>query len=167
MVLLFDASLVAFYNTQMTLEEAFNKIVLYFYLVTLNEKKTLELSIKASKSFQIRVRNKNTSFDADIAIVEICTHLLMELPRQSQNQLAIISPSFLNWPDHLDFIPWREFHKKSSSTECIAVIWVNILGISIHKLAQVLTTTEGTIRYRLNKGCSLLGQINRSSWGNA
>lgn len=149
----------------MTQEEAYNKIVLYFYLVTLNDRKTLELSIKASQLYQIRQDDEGTKFDADLALVEICTELFHELPKLPQNQLAVINPTFLIWPEHLDFIPWREFHKRSSTQERIAVVWINVLGVSISKLANVLATSEGTIRYRLNKGLSLLGQLNRPNWG--
>lgn len=145
----------------MTQEEAFNKIVLYFYLVTLNDRKTLEHSIKASQRYQIRQKDEGSKFDSELAIIEICTDLLGELPQQANNQLAVISPNFLTWPEHLDFIPWRDFHKKCSPPESIAIVWINVLGVSIAKLAKALLISEGTIRYRLNKGLSLLGQLNR------
>jgi hypothetical protein len=149
----------------MTQEEAFNKIVLYFYLVSLNDRKSLELSIKASQLYQIRHDDDGAKFDPDLAILEICTDLMYDSPSQVNNQLAMINPTFLTWPENLDLIPWREFHKRSSAQERIAVVWINVLGISISKLAETLSTSEGTIRYRLSKGLSLLGQLNRPNWG--
>jgi hypothetical protein len=149
----------------MTQEEAFNNIVLYFYLVSLNDRKSLELSIKASQLYQIRHDDEGVKFDADLAIVEICTELLSKFQTHAGTKLTVVNPTFLTWPDHLDFIPWREFYKRSSVQERIAVVWVDVLGVSITKLAQGLETSEGTIRYRLNKGLSLLGQLNRPNWG--
>lgn len=149
----------------MNQEEAYNKIVLFIYLVTLNDRKTLEFSIKAAQLYQIQMDDEGGKFDAELAIIEICSDLASGLVPQFINQHTISNPNFLNWPEHFDFAAWREFHKKSGIAERMAVVAHIVLGISVEKVALALATSEGTIRYRLNKGLSLLGQLNRPNWG--
>lgn len=150
----------------MTTSEAYHKMVLYFYLATLNEKQSTENAIKASKLFQIRQKEEKNKFDAEIAVVQICTSIFGEtFTENKEKQFAIMNASVLSWPDHLDLTPWREFQKRSSVQERLTVLWVNVLEIEVTKLATALNLTEGTIRYRLGKGLSLLGQLNRPNWG--
>jgi DNA-binding NarL/FixJ family response regulator len=145
-------------------EEAYSKIVLFIYLVTLNDRKTIELAVKAAQLFQIQHEDEKSEFDPELTVLEICNDLIQGLSSQALNQPAISNPNFLIWPEHFNFISWREFHKKSGLTERMAIVAHIVLGISINKVAFALSTSEGTIRYRLNKGLSLLGQLNRPNW---
>lgn len=141
-------------------------MALYFYLASLNEKQSIENSIKASKIYQKRKKTEKNNFDAEIALIQICNSLLNEVSySEKQRQLVIMNASTMSWPDHLDLTPWREFQKRSSLQERLTVLWVNVLEMSVEKIAKALNLSEGTVRYRLGKGLALLGQLNRPNWG--
>lgn len=149
-----------------SLTQPFNKMVLYFYLASLNEKQSVENAMKASVLFQKRQKDEKNKFDEEVALIQICNLLFNESSQSiNQKQLTILNASIFSWPDHLDLTPWREFQKRSSAQERLAVLWVHVLEISIEKLATSLNLSEGTIRYRLGKGLALLGQLNRPNWG--
>ena len=56
---------------------------------------------------------------------------------------------------------WKDFKKKCSENELVAVVVVHILGLSESALARCMKVKEGTIRYRVAHGLALLGQLNR------
>lgn len=153
-------------NNYMNTREVYHKIALFFYLASLNEKLATEQSIRAAQLIKRRKRLEKKHFDEETAIIEVCQSLLTESQvALKHKQLNLMNATTMAWPDHLDLTPWREFQKRGSFQDRIAVLWVKVIGMPISKVARALMQTEGTIRYRLGKGLAQLGQLNRPNWG--
>lgn len=149
----------------MTQEDAFNKIVLFFYLLTLNDKKTLNYSLKASEKYLMYKDSDGKLFDPEIGLIKVCHEGLKNYSFSSQEAVSINNSLYLDLPDQLDFVPWREFHRQSSLEERMSLVLLRVLNLPIHKVALGTQTLEGSLRYRLNKALSLLGRLNRPSAG--
>ncbi len=151
----------------MTESIAFQKMLLFFYLSSLEEKISVDFTARAVNLYKKKKLTSSAgSSNDELFLIEVCNQLFTEnFQNFALKQITIVNSSIISWPDHLDLTPWCEFQKRSAVNERLAVLWVNVLNVSIESLAHALNLSQGTIRYRLGKGLSLLGQLNRPNWG--
>lgn len=147
-------------------DELITKSALFFYLLTLDDKITTEATAKTLETLRTQGQQKaGASFidDSNLeSIIKCCLWQWQKIRTHfRKEQIQIISTNALRWPDHIDLNPWKEFQKRAPESELIAVTWVHILGVSETLLARCMNVSEGTIRYRVGNGLSLLGQLNR------
>lgn len=147
-------------------DEIYSKSALFFFLLTLDDKIAIEESTKTIEQikYQIEQNSKNSALENyNILIMISCCLNQWKILRTKfhKDHIQIITSKALTWPEHLDLNPWKEFQKRAPENELIAVTWVHLLGISESILAKCLNVSVGTIRYRVGKGLSLLGQLNR------
>lgn len=147
-------------------DELISKSALFFYLLALDDKIATSAVQKVLELFQAQQRLQSKALDHNDleVIIKLCLNHWQKIkPHLKKDRLHLISTKNIKWPEHLDLNPWKEFQKLAPENELIAVIWVHILGVPESLLARCLNTTEGTIRYRVGNGLSLLGQLNRPS----
>lgn len=141
-----------------SMEAHIQEIIKFFYFVTLDNKKSLALATEASRIFQLK-RNKEKGTPVNQHIVECC---YVVWKKRLKNRDVSLAPHSI-WKDifeseSIDLSAWKEFISKSDSEEVITIIWSNILGISEKDISRGITTTSGTIRYRLAKAAKKLGE---------
>lgn len=147
-------------------DDLISKCALFFFLLTLDDQKAIDITIKTLKLFkrqqrQVAGASAFNSTDLEL-LIKLCLIEWQEIrTRLKRDQIQIIGSKALKWPEHIDLNPWKEFQKHAPENELIAVIWVHVLGIPEASLARSLNLSEGTVRYRVGKGLSLLGQLNR------
>lgn len=147
-------------------DDLISKCALFFFLLTLDDSIANEATSKTLKLFKKQIRNipgasafNSTNIES---LIELCLkEWLVIRPKLRREQIKLISSKALKWPEHIDLNPWKEFQKYVPENELIAVIWVHVLGVSEATLARCLNVSEGTVRYRVGRGLSLLGQLNR------
>ncbi|MEY4617490.1 MAG: hypothetical protein RJB66_2450 [Pseudomonadota bacterium] len=152
-------------------DEIIRKSALFFLLLTLDEEFSKEATRQALIELSNRLKEQagaSALEDSDLELAIRCCIEQWKLTRSQvySNQSQLISIKALQWPEHIDLNPWKEFQKKCSENELLAVICVHILGLSEGALARCLRVSEGTIRYRVGSALALLGQLNRPSIGN-
>lgn len=147
-------------------DEIISKCTLFFFLLTLDDKIATETTIKSIqelKRVQLQRVGASAFENSDLEpLIKICMKEWFHIrQRYKKEQIQIINTKALNWPEHIDLNPWKEFQKQAPENDLIAVTWVHVLGVSELTLARCLNLSEGTIRYRVGNGLSLLGQLNR------
>lgn len=147
-------------------DDLISKCALFFFLLTLDDNTADEATTKIIKSFKKQVQKisgasafNSTNIDT---LIGLCMKEWFILRRRThRDHIKLISSKSLKWPEHVDLNPWKEFQKFAPENELLSVIWVHIIGVSEAQLARCLGVSEGTIRYRVGNGLSLLGQLNR------
>jgi hypothetical protein len=134
-------------------------LVLFFLWATLDHRTAIFAAEKAINEYKKNLR-QNVQIDGDVQLVQI-GHKIWE--KVGKKPLAGSSPLGaelqIEWPQNLSLLPWREFKKIAPDHEVLAVIWHQILKIPIAHIAQGLSVSEGTIRFRLNSGLHRLGLL--------
>lgn len=155
-------------------DESIKVSALFYFLITLDDKIATEAAAKTLKLFnqkfnpptskQIKFipRESLSPSEEMKALIQLCLQEWRQIKTHFQKErIQIINTKSLHWPEHIDLSPWKEFQKQAPEQELIAVTWVHVLGVSESLLASALNQSEGTIRYRVGNGLSLLGQLNR------
>ncbi len=147
-------------------DELITKSALFFFLLTLDDKITTEATSKALEALRDQGQPKaGASFfdDSNLeSLIKCCLAQWQKIRSHfRKEQIQVISTTALRWPEHIDLNPWKEFQKRAPENELIAVTWVHIIGVPEAVLARCMNVSEGTIRYRVGNGLSLLGQLNR------
>jgi hypothetical protein len=147
-------------------DEIIGKSALFFFLLTFNDRIATDATVKIIEVIKNRSSRRTGASSVEDTNLECMIECCMEHwqtlhTRFSKEKVQIVSSKLLQWPEHIDLNPWKEFQKRAPENELIAVTWVHVLGIPEQILARALKVSEGTIRYRVGKGLSLLGQLNR------
>jgi DNA-directed RNA polymerase specialized sigma24 family protein len=148
-------------------DEVISKSALFFFLLTLDDKLAQQATQKSLEEFSLRSKApfSGASFEEnpELEIALQCCLRQWQLVRSQfrKEQSQILMSSWLRWPEHVDLNPWKEFQKKCPENEFLAVTCVHVLGYSEATLARCLGVSEGTVRYRVGIGLTLLGQLNR------
>lgn len=152
-------------------DEIFCKSALFFFLLTLDDKVATEATFKTIDMIRARLsaRGPLAHQNSEIALetlVRCCIeHWSLVRFRFQKDKIQVINSKALIWPNHIDLNPWKEFQKRASENDLMAVTLVHVLGIPETLLARCLNVSEGTVRYRVGNGLALLGQLNRPSSG--
>lgn len=147
-------------------DEIIVKSALFFFLLTLDEKATQEATEKALYKFKLRApaiseNTAPTSSHWETALD--CWLEEWQFVRKNfrRTQSQVIMSKSLRWPENLDLGPWKEFQKRAPENELIAVLCIHVIGLPEEMLARSLKISEGSVRYRVGRGLTLLGQLNR------
>lgn len=151
-------------------DEIIRKSALFFFLLTLDEDLSERATENALLALRYRLKEQagaSAFEDSNLELAIKCCLEQWQLIRSQSNheQPQIINIKALQWPEHIDLNPWKDFQKKCSESELLSVICVHILGLPEAALARCLRVSEGTIRYRVGNALALLGNLNRPSIG--
>ncbi len=137
---------------------AIEKLSLYFFLSISDEEKA-EKAIHSvwrelsAKTLNWKTRSKSWQrlliSSADVVHEKMLSQHAIR--RSGVFQKALLKPPVLDWAS------WYEFVRKANKNEISAVLWVKVLGFPEELVAKSLNVSEGTIRYRLNRGLLKLG----------
>lgn len=149
-------------------DEIYTQSALFFFLLTLDDRVATEATVKTIELIRHRLAAKGPHADNPQVAKEILVRSCLESWtlvrfRFQKEQIKVINSKTLVWPHHIDLNPWKEFQKRASENDLMAVTFVHVLGIPEAIVASCLNISEGTIRYRVGHGLSLLGQLNRPS----
>lgn len=147
-------------------DEIIRKSALFFFLLTLDDQLARTATAKALTALKLRLKQRSGASAHEDSDLETALQCCLEQwnsikPLVSSEKTKLINTKSLLWPEHIDLNPWKDFKKKCSEPELIAVIGIHVLGLSEATLSRCLKVSEGTIRYRVGHGLSLLGQLNR------
>lgn len=149
-------------------DEMYSQSALFFFLLTLDDRVATDATIKAIELIRLRLTAKGVHAENPQIAMEIMVRGCLECWtlvrfRFQKEQIKIVNSKALIWPHHIDLSPWKEFQKRAGENDLIAVALVHVLGVPENIVASCLNVSEGTIRYRVGRGLSLLGQLNRPS----
>lgn len=139
---------------------AIEKLSMYFFMSVLDEDKAQEAIRKVWQDLNTKTLNWKRvpkrweqSLIAQSNRVHSQMNSVLAIRRSGLLQNAFIEQPNIDWTD------WFEFLKIGKANEVSIVLWVKVLGFKQEDVASALKITEGTVRYRLNKGLMCLGQI--------
>ncbi|MFZ4402588.1 MAG: hypothetical protein ACOYOK_00665 [Pseudobdellovibrionaceae bacterium] len=143
----------------MLLKPPLEAISLFYSLVFLDEKIASEASSKAWSLWKRKIKN-NSNNKPEVLVVLVTHQVWFNFKKHFEHGKSnFIDSSSVLWPSEESFKIWVLFHKISVWDELFVVIWSNILGCSVESIAEGLSTSEGTIRYRNARALKRLGEV--------
>ena len=140
-------------------KNAIEKLSLYFFLAIADEDKVEKAIHKVWRELSAKTLNWKTrakSWEKLLIVEADKVHTQINsghgLHKQGTLQRAFKNTAKIEWAG------WQEFACKSSKQEVAAVLWVKVLGFPEDLVAESLEISEGTLRYRLNRGLLKLGE---------
>ena len=135
-------------------ERLIRSVALFFYLNLLDSKLAFGASQRALMNWRELSRNGKPSYSELISMVH------QVLPKAGRFRLENL-PQETSWKmsDQVDLAPWIEFQKRSEQKEFWAVLWSQVVGVPEAEIAEAFEVSEGTIRYRINRGLRTLGAV--------
>ncbi len=134
------------------------QMALYFALGTLSEKATTELTVQANSAY-----NRSISFfklNHEVAFIRSVQPLLLSFyQKNKKNKIQEDLRRFLIINSQIDLNNWRSFVKKASSEDISILLLYFLFNFSEESIADSLSSSRGTIRYRLVKSLRLLGSF--------
>lgn len=145
----------------MTDANVVSKICRFFFLALLDEKAALNSSSRAFAAWKVETSKSRTlSVYGPLSLVRLLSRNWTSLKMHNASGQPLVFAE-QDWivPNEVDLGPWMEFRKRGHPDEIFAVLMVYILALPVETVAEALNLSEGTVRYRLNKGMQNLGQI--------
>lgn len=139
-------------------EDQLKQILLFFFFVTLSEKRSKELSREAW-FWCVNKKKKNPELEANHIVLLSLDRIWKELEKEPRTGVSAFSNDS-GWllPQTFQFEPWKEFQKTASSEELFVTVVAQILKFPEAILTKVLGLSVGTIRYRLAKTSRRVGE---------
>lgn len=143
----------------MVSEGALRTILLFFFYSLMSDRlarsaaqKTLRRWLRSAK------KTGQTGQEEDFAeLVRIGSAVFRKYAKK--NEGVGFESRLCDIPKDLSLSDWREFRRRASEEEFLAVLWAKVLRVPESRVAAGLEVTEGTVRYRLNRGLRLLGSL--------
>ena len=145
----------------MITDEQLRWIALFFLFTLLDEKAAVAAAESAAA--QIKAQPPRGPLVEEsmqrVALIRIFKktfdHSRKALPRNRVTPTA--NTDLWQWPASLDPQAWIRFQKDADDGEVIAVVLSRILNFADYEIAEGLTISVGTARYRIGKGMRGLG----------
>jgi hypothetical protein len=136
------------------------KIALFFFLLTLDQKIAAQLSSQVADSILRKSRGGQKPVESKELIA-----LLVNFYRKNRKHLlqvrSEIMPHFKDWlvPEKFDINVFREFSKKVDIDSLVPFLLVGVLEFPQEDVSSVLEITPGTLSARLQKSFVMLGDL--------
>lgn len=132
-------------------------IALFFYFAFLSERRAIDASMEAL-SLLNEIKSKKPDIKSMVAFVA-ATDQVWEKNKTKITRGRINVAENTGWilQSQVELGPWREFQKHATYDELVILIWSKILKISDQEIAEGLSITNGTVRYRLGRALRKLG----------
>jgi hypothetical protein len=136
-------------------------ILLFFFYVTLDEKKTAKLA-----SVALKICNKKISANPKLETAPLIVAVTDQVLTQFKKQIVKGRPLYsleTGWrpPEATDLGPWKEFQREATWEELSAIVWSKIVGFSDEQISEGVGLTVGTLRYRIARALRRLGSLCR------
>lgn len=129
-------------------------ILLFFHLSLMNPKQAQEGSQSVFRALE-KVQNTKTDFDFLDFFVKKSQEVFVKIKKGSPGDAGTVGMA--SEMSSVDLGPWKDYLRSAPAEELLVLIWSQILKIPIPKIAHSLGTTEGTLKYRLNRASKKLG----------
>lgn len=143
-------------------DERMRWIALFFLFTFLDEKTAVAAAESAAAQIKALPTPPGPLVDEMARRVELISTLrkTFEASRKGLARNRPVSMAHTVWvlPEGVDLRAWTKFHKDSSDGEVIAVVLSKILGFTDYEIADGLSISLGTARYRIGKGMRGLGE---------
>lgn len=128
----------------------------FFYLSSLNEQLTFSASLRVLSDLRSQgfLEEKHRAHWVEALIK--WKSKLKSMPKRSWSDSS--HEEGFTMPEDFDINSWLNFSSLNDATEVEAVLLSSILGFSVKEIADGLSVTEGTVRYRLGRGLRQLGK---------
>lgn len=139
-------------------ESDIRAVVLFFYLLFIDEKQVREFSHQALSRFRNHLIDKKLEEDA-LTLLKIM-HAVCEKNREAFRTNALqTQTSFLKLPPNVDLAAWLELRKVSQLDELAAVVCAKVLDFPSGMIAAAIDASAGTVRHRLAHTLRRLGGL--------
>jgi hypothetical protein len=137
-------------------------IALFFFFALMDEKLALAASIKSVKLYRKQAA-KTPEIPSQILLIRAILNVWnIERKSLSRGRQTTVFSKLWAMPPQLDLNPWKEFQKQSPNEELLSILFVTILGFKASDVAQAMNLSEGSIKYRLSKALSRLGEYSEN-----
>lgn len=141
-----------------------NTIFLFFFFLTLDDKKSFELAVLARNEFA-----KSNHLDGSESQIFLTRALIRVWQKNEKRISKSKSSKNMNqsvvFNQGVDFGPWQELRKKISSDKILVILLVDILKVSPQAVATSMEVPMGTLRTRLEEARLKLGGFCRIDAG--
>ncbi len=129
----------------------------FFFYVFLDE----DMAVRAShRAFPvINKKIKKNKLEKDSVFVTTTFSLWNSYRKHLDQKIKIREEKMTSFSLSTVYLEkWISFREKAAEDEFLAVIWNKVLGISEKDISLGLGVGLGTVRYRVGRGLSLLGE---------
>lgn len=144
-------------------EQDIRSIALFFFFALLDEERA---TVSATKTIAlVRERKKRRPREETPVLIVTATDEILEKERRENpvdwtvENIRLTSGAGWVLPSGLEMRSWKDFVQAAAVEESNAVVWSSILGYPDETIARGLRLPEGTVRYRLGRAFSKLGEF--------
>ena len=141
---------------------AVERAIVFFYLALLDESKAQAATAEAVHQFRKKGLYQVQDLQPEkwAEFVAILNGIFKKYRTSSRATGAAFTSGNLILPSSLKWSTWLEFHRLAEPSDCQAVLFNKILGLSDSVVSQGLQVSEGTVRFRVARSLRLLGGLN-------
>ena len=141
------------------------KIAFFYYLVFLDESKSLTATASTMRSLR-HFQGKRASNETAVVVRQLEKQIKRAKKSTIPSSLSFTAGSLVT-NDEMEWGPWFEFRKSADEREFRTVVYSTILKFSDQAIAEGMRLPLGTVRYRVGRGLRILGRVLQSGAGHA
>lgn len=148
-------------------EAQIKSVALFFFYIFADKARAFSASTESIQLIERKQKKLNLENVSDAVVVFATYKVWKKYSRKKSKAYETNPVTEAGWivPADLRLEQWWQFSKEAEPIVTLTVIWSILLGIEDKYIAEGLSVTEGTVRYRTGNGLKILGGISGIAMG--